>query len=44
MENRNLVIAETINALRLARKYGGKFGQDEFEYAEILLSELEAKE
>lgn len=33
------VITETVNALRLARRYGGKFGGDELEYAGVLLGE-----
>ena len=37
------VITETINALRLARRYEGKFAQDEREYAHALLDELEAE-
>lgn len=41
---REMVVKETVNALRLARKYGGKFSQDEFEYAQALLEELEAKQ
>ena len=41
MEERDTVITETINALRLARRYGGKFAQDEREYAQALLDELE---
>ena len=40
---KSIVITETINALRLARRYGGKFSEDEFEYAETLLEELEAE-
>ena len=42
MTDRDTVITETINALRLARRYGGKFAQDEREYAQALLDELEA--
>lgn len=42
MEDRSLVITETINALRLARRYGGKFARDEREYAQTLLDELES--
>ena len=42
MEDRSTVITETINALRLARRYSGKFAQDEREYAHALLDELES--
>ncbi len=39
----DIVITETINALRLSRRYSRKFSQDEFEYAQALLDELEAE-
>ncbi len=41
MEDSNIVITETINALRLARRYSGKFAHDEREYAQTLLDELD---
>ncbi len=40
-KERELVLREVLKALRLARKYKGKFSSDELEYAEILLEELE---
>ena len=33
------VMSEVGKALRLARRYGGRFGQDELEYAAALLGE-----
>ena len=36
-----LVVREVRKALRLTRKYSGKFSRDEFEYAQILLDELD---
>ncbi len=39
-EHRELVLREVWKALRLARRYSGKFSDDEFEYARILLEEL----
>lgn len=39
---RALVVNEALKALRLSRRYrGSKFGNDELEYANILLSNLE---
>jgi len=35
------VVDEAMKALRLSRRYGGQFSQDEFDYARILLEELE---
>lgn len=42
-KHREFVLREVSEALRLARKYSGKFASDELAYAEILLDEL-AKE
>ena len=42
-EHRELVLREVWKGIRLSRKYSGKFSDDEFEYARILLEEL-AKE
>ena len=44
MEFRDLVVDEAVTALRLARRYRGKFARDEFEFARILLDDLEAGE
>ena len=43
MENRKLVVEEVVKALRLSQRYGGQFSQDEFDYACVLLEELEAE-
>jgi len=32
-ETKNLIVTEALHALRLSRRYKGKFSQDEFEYA-----------
>jgi len=39
-EQRELVLREVWKAIRLARRYSGKFSDDEFEYARILIDEL----
>ena len=38
---REMVLREVLKALRLARRYKGKFSSDELEYARVLLEELE---
>lgn len=37
-EQRLYMVDEAMHALRLSRRHGGKFSQDEFDYARILLS------
>ena len=43
-EKREIVLREVSKALKLSRKYSGKFSDDEFEYAKILLDELAKEE
>ena len=43
-ERREIVLREVWKGIRLSRKYSGKFSDDEFEYAKILLDELAKEE
>ena len=43
-KRREIVLREVWKGIRLSRKYSGKFSDDEFEYAKILLEELAKEE
>ena len=37
MDKKNVIVEEAMRALRLSRRYKGKFADDEFEFAAMLL-------